>query len=184
MPRTRTRDTARSITPAKPARVRESRVAYGWTPCGFASIDTARLDVGSPRPRQKRGALGLRFQDHAHIVEEIRKGFRFTAFERLCREMRLSIYEVAEIASIARRTLARRKREGRLRALESEKVFRIAFLFDRAVEVLGGEEHARQWITSPSMSLRGQTPFRHAETEVGAREVEDLLGRLEHGVFS
>jgi uncharacterized protein (DUF2384 family) len=32
--------------------------------------------------------------------------------------------------------------------------------------------------------LGGKTPLEYADTEPGAREVEDLLGRLEHGVFS
>jgi len=34
------------------------------------------------------------------------------------------------------------------------------------------------------VGLGGETPLEYAETEVGAREVEDLLGRIEYGVYS
>ena len=54
----------------------------------------------------------------------------------------------------------------------------------RAVEVLESEENARRWLTSPQFGLGGAVPLEYAETEVGAREVEDLLGRIEHGVYS
>jgi hypothetical protein len=40
------------------------------------------------------------------------------------------------------------------------------------------------WFTSPKIPLDGKTPLECADTEIGAKEVEDLLGRLEHGVFS
>ena len=54
----------------------------------------------------------------------------------------------------------------------------------KAVEVMESEEHARQWLASPQVGLGGEVPLEYAETEVGAREVEDLLGRIEYGVYS
>jgi putative toxin-antitoxin system antitoxin component (TIGR02293 family) len=57
-------------------------------------------------------------------------------------------------------------------------------LFTKAQEVLRGRENARLWFTSPKIALGGKTPLEYADTELGAREVEDLLSRLEHGVFS
>ncbi len=54
----------------------------------------------------------------------------------------------------------------------------------KAAEVMEGEEPARRWLTSPQVGLGGAVPLDYAETEVGAREVEDLLGRIEYGVYS
>ena len=67
---------------------------------------------------------------------------------------------------------------------ESERVLRIGALFDRAVVVFGDEDQARQWLKSSQRALGGRTPLEYADTEPGAREVEDLLGRLEYGVFA
>lgn len=60
---------------------------------------------------------------------------------------------------------------------------RLAGLYGRAAEVIGDELLARQWMQTPGEAFAGKTPFEMAQTELGAREVEDLLLRVEHGVF-
>ena len=47
-----------------------------------------------------------------------------------------------------------------------------------------GEAAARDWLAKPARALDGETPIEHADTEAGAREVENLIGRLEHGVYT
>ena len=61
---------------------------------------------------------------------------------------------------------------------------RISNLYDRAIEVLGDQERAEAWLKAPQKALGMKTPLQYADTEIGAREVENLLGRLEYGVFS
>lgn len=41
-----------------------------------------------------------------------------------------------------------------------------------------------QWLQTPQPGLADQQPLAFARTEIGARAVEDLIGRLEHGVFT
>jgi putative toxin-antitoxin system antitoxin component (TIGR02293 family) len=54
----------------------------------------------------------------------------------------------------------------------------------KAVEVLESVEGARRWLNAPQVGLGGAVPLEYAESELGAREVEDLLGRIEYGVYS
>jgi putative toxin-antitoxin system antitoxin component (TIGR02293 family) len=54
----------------------------------------------------------------------------------------------------------------------------------RAIAVFGSRESALDWLRSPQFGLGGKIPLRYAETEVGAREVADLLGRIDYGVYS
>ena len=61
---------------------------------------------------------------------------------------------------------------------------RISNLYDRAIEVLGDQERAEAWLKAPNKALGMKTPLQYADTESGTREVENLLGRLEYGVFS
>ena len=49
---------------------------------------------------------------------------------------------------------------------------------------LGDAADARLWLGSPQVGLGGAVPLDYAETEVGAREVEDLLGRIDHNVYA
>ncbi len=123
-------------------------------------------------------------KDRQTQIRLLKKGLPMSAFEKLQEGIDVPVALLAAVTKIAPRTLTRRKREGRLLTDESERVLRISLLFDRAKEVLGDIEHARQWFKSPKVALGGKSPFEYADTEPGAREVEDLLGRLEHGVFS
>jgi len=48
----------------------------------------------------------------------------------------------------------------------------------------GNKEYAERWLNSPARSLGGVTPLEHAKTEEGVRDVEQLIGRIRHGIFS
>jgi len=81
--------------------------------------------------------------------------------------------------------LARRKASGRLTADESEKLLRLSSTFENTLDLFeGNRRQALAWLSSPKKEFEDQTPLEYSRTEVGAREVEDLIGRLEHGVFS
>ena len=118
------------------------------------------------------------------LIKKIKKGLPISAFEKIQKELDVSADILASTVNIATRTLARRKKEGRFHSDESERVLRIASLFDRALQVLHSQNRVQLWFKSPQKGLGGKTPLEYADTEPGAREVEDLLGRLEHGVFS
>lgn len=61
---------------------------------------------------------------------------------------------------------------------------RFARLMGQAVEVFELEESARHWLRSPAVGLGGAVPLDYAATEVGAREVENLLRQIEYRVYS
>ncbi|MEW6754199.1 MAG: antitoxin Xre/MbcA/ParS toxin-binding domain-containing protein [Candidatus Latescibacterota bacterium] len=158
----------------------EVRAFLRWTPSGMERVQGPIGGAARRRPRAyARAARG----GHA-VVEQLRPGLPVAASEELRRALEVSTGVLAEATSIAVRTLARRKREGRLRKDESERVLRIGALRRRATEVLEDPQAARQWLKSPKRALGGATPLEYADTEPGAREVEDLLRRLEDGVFS
>ena len=118
------------------------------------------------------------------LIKNIKKGLPISAFKKIQKELDVSADTLANTVNIASRTLARRKKEGRFLPDESERVIRIASLFDRAFQVFHKQDRVRLWFKSPQKALGGKTPLEYADTEPGAREVEDLLGRIEHGVFS
>jgi putative toxin-antitoxin system antitoxin component (TIGR02293 family) len=92
---------------------------------------------------------------------------------------------LGSLIGIPERTLARRRVAGKLTPEESERLLRVASIFEKAAELFEGDlEAAVGWLTSPKKALGQQQPLLYARTELGAREVENLLGRLEYGVFS
>jgi putative toxin-antitoxin system antitoxin component (TIGR02293 family) len=92
--------------------------------------------------------------------------------------------QLAAKLSISRSTLQRRKTNGRLSPDESDKVMRFARLLEHATDVFGDVDKARAWLKFPQRGLGGAVPLDYAETEIGAREVDNLLGRIDYGVYS
>ena len=129
--------------------------------------------------------IGLKAENTIQLVESIRRGLPYSAFERLQADIGVSSRELAGLVGISPRTLARRKSEGRLHPDESERLLRASRIYDSAVSLFEGDKAgALGWMRAPAAALSGRKPIEFARTEVGAREVEDLIGRLEHGVFA
>lgn len=130
------------------------------------------------------GRLGLKAENAVQLADSIDRGLAYRAFERLQADMGVTHRELAGLVGISARTLARRKAEGRLQPEESERLVRASRIFDDAVALFEGDKVAAlNWLRSPARALAGRKPIEFARSEVGAREVENLIGRLEHGVL-
>jgi putative toxin-antitoxin system antitoxin component (TIGR02293 family) len=149
---------------------------------GPSSRTPARRIAGYHR----RGrSLGLSASDTFDLIQQIERGFSFTTLLTLEANSGVSLALLASVIGIPERTLARRKTSGKLEPDESERLLRISTLFEKCVELFEGDVTAAvNWLTSPKKALNRQPPLLYARTELGAREVEDLIGRIDHGVFS
>ena len=131
-------------------------------------------------------ALRRAFPELAHetpdLIAAIKAGFPADRVENLRDSLELSTRRISDLLNIPSSTLARRRRAGRLDRDESERTYRVAHLLERATEVFGSLERARAWLKAPQYALGGAPPLAFADTEPGAREVERLLGRIEHGI--
>jgi len=118
------------------------------------------------------------------LVTKVQAGLHFRELEALRRSLGLPLDQLGAKLGISRATLHRRKAAGRLAPDQSDKVVRFTRIFAQAKQVFGDDERARLWLNFPQWGLGGAVPLDYARTEVGAREVEDLLGRIEYGVYS
>ena len=129
--------------------------------------------------------FGLRKYDPMHVMEQIQRGLSYSAFERFQRNTELPYRLLAKIVEIPERTLARRKDAGRFEPDESDRLARTSRVFARAIELFEGDAAgAREWLMSSVRALGGRTPLEFASTDVGAIEVDSLIGRLELGIPS
>ena len=133
-------------------------------------------------------SLGLRADTPADAIAHVERGLSPTAADRLADRLGLSPAQLARAAGTSPRTLARRRQTGRLAPAESDRLYRLARLFERAVEAFGGDaearEDAKRWFHLPQWALGEATPLDYAHTDPGAREVEALLDRIDHGVLA
>lgn len=154
-------------------------------------VSEAVLDYAGAIPAEEPGQhgylslLGLRAFDTAALMKRLDEGLSYAAFDRLKMRLQVSSRELANVALITPRTLARRKKAGRMQPAESDRLVRLARVFSRAIELFDGDvEAARSWLLRPQLAFGGAVPLSMTKTEVGSREVENLIGRIEHGVIS
>jgi len=132
-----------------------------------------------------RSSLGFQVARSIDLIRKIEKGFSFATLSNFVSTTGMSLPYTAAVLGIPERTLARRKKENRLSPEESERLLRISRLFEDTLRLFEGDRDAAvNWLRAPKKALRNQSPLQFARTEIGAREVENLIGRLEHGVFS
>lgn len=127
--------------------------------------------------------LGLRKTGALSLATAVRNGLAYRALDRFARETELPLGELGELIQIPSRTLVRRKTEGRLQPEESDRLLRVSRIFGLTIDLFEGDRVAAlHWLSSPQHALGDETPMALIQTDVGAREVESLIGRLEHGV--
>lgn len=128
--------------------------------------------------------LNIKTESTDQLIILLKKeGLSTESFDQLKTRLNISDSKLASIMQISNRTLNRRREKGRLRTDESERVLRLARIYDRAVDVFGSEEAATNWLKHPARGLGGPIPLEYADTAPGAEEVMTLLGRIAHGVF-
>jgi len=116
------------------------------------------------------------------VREVLRRGLPREVFERLRQTLGVPAEELADVLGIPLRTLARRTE--RFKRDESERLLRVWAVVHMALALVEEPAALQRWMTQPKRALGGLSPLRCCDTELGAREVEALLGRIAHGVFS
>ncbi len=128
-------------------------------------------------------SLNIKTDTTDQMIDRLKEGLPAESFDRLRRRLNISDNALAKIVQIPKRTLDRRRQSGKLRTDESERIFRLARVYDMAESVFGNPKKAENWLKKPARGLGGKIPLEYADTDLGALEVINLLGRVEHGVF-
>ncbi len=128
-------------------------------------------------------SLNIKAETTDHMIARLKQGLPAESFDQLRRRLNISDTALSRIVQISKRTLDRRRATGRLKTDESERILYLAQVFDKAVDVLGSREKAESWLKKPARGLGGKIPLDYADTILGANEVINLLGRIEHGIF-
>jgi putative toxin-antitoxin system antitoxin component (TIGR02293 family) len=128
-------------------------------------------------------SLDIKTETTDQMIQRLKEGFPPESFDMLRKRLNISDNALSKIVQIPKRTLDRRRHSGKFRTDESERIFRIAQVYDMAENVFGRAQKAEKWLKKPARGLGGKTPLEYADTNLGATEVINLLGRIEYGVF-
>ena len=145
------------------------------------ATDVAYDYLGGDRQFKRRPAT--RAAVHAMIVGGMPYGALFHLTGQFTA---LSDDDVANVVGISTRTL-RRQRDAPAKTMPADlgsRTWLFAETLAKASDVLGSKEAAERWMMQPAMGLDGARPIDLMRTVQGAELVNELLGRLEYGVYN
>lgn len=135
--------------------------------------------LGGP---QVLGEVVTQPDDLARIV---RKGLPALSVTALAGKLHMANRALSRKLGIPQRTLTRRLGQtSLLTPAESDRTVRMARVYANAVEMIGDREKAIAWLGTPNRALGGESPLDQLDSDIGARMVEDILGRIAYGVYS
>lgn len=125
--------------------------------------------------------VGVDVRSGLDLARAVRRGLSVQAAEHVLASGRLSAAEMDRVV-LPRKTLANRRKAGTLTSEQSDRLIRAARILAWADDTFGDPEKARRWLRRATSALGGERPLDLLDTEEGAREVETLLGRIDHGL--
>ncbi len=131
-----------------------------------------------------KGVLRERQATYEAIIDKARAGLPYATLEAIATRFEIPQEILVRVLHLPPRTLARRKKSRRLSADESDRLLRLARVVARAEDVFGSQERAGAWLRGTVRALGGVRPLDLLDTDLGAQQVERILGRIEHGVYS
>jgi putative toxin-antitoxin system antitoxin component (TIGR02293 family) len=132
-----------------------------------------------------RKVLGKAVSKPDELARLVRRGLPAVSVAALAARLHLGNRVLGHKLGIPQRTLTRRlSHASRLTPAESDRTVRMARVYAGAVEMIGDREKAIAWLGTPNRALGGDQPFDLLDTDLGARMVEDILGRIAYGVYS
>ena len=136
-----------------------------------------------PTPESRSALDHLLVREGA--VARVRSGLPFSTLDEVAAAAGVGRLALARVIGLPATTLARRRKAGLLAEEESDRLVRVARIVALVHDMmLGDGKAARWWLVEPHELLDGESPLERASTEAGGRDVEDLVGRIRHGVFS
>jgi putative toxin-antitoxin system antitoxin component (TIGR02293 family) len=132
-----------------------------------------------------RKAFRQKVETSSDLAKATRAGLSVNALDTLAQELSVQRAAVAKLLGISERTLSRRvTSNSRLTPAESDRVVRLARVLALAKETLGDMGRASRWLRTPNRALEGDQPIDRLDTDIGVQSVEQVLGRIEYGLYS
>ncbi len=116
-------------------------------------------------------------------IQKIKKRLPMQYFNSICKDIELSKKHLARIIQSSESNLVIRKKEGVFSFSESERLFRIRRVYKKALEVFDDEKEIKKWFKKPCWLLNDVAPIDYLDTEIGSREIENILQHIKIGTF-
>lgn len=118
------------------------------------------------------------------LIAIVRNGLKKGTLKTLAVHLGVTMDQMSSIIHTSHRNLQRKQDDDLLDPLKSEKVVEIALLAQKGIELLGSANNFREWLHTPLAAFGHSKPVEFLDTSLGIQMVKQVLGRLEHGIYS
>ena len=115
---------------------------------------------------------------------EIERGLPLSTLEEFSAYSGIAVKDLLEVVIPARTLKHRRQRQESLNLDESDRLARVARLYELAVKVFGDPEKTKRWLTKPKTKFEDRSPLTMMHTDLGGRQVEEMLYQIDEGFFA
>ncbi|MGR3810087.1 type II RES/Xre toxin-antitoxin system antitoxin [Jiulongibacter sp. NS-SX5] len=119
-----------------------------------------------------------------NVINTAREGLSMQRVSALASQLSLSLQELGQILHLSLRTLQRYSAEKILDTDASAKALKLATLKIKGENTFGSTEAFNTWLREANPALNNQTPLQMLDTPYGFDLIEQILGRIEHGIFA
>ncbi|WP_256004987.1 type II RES/Xre toxin-antitoxin system antitoxin [Pedobacter deserti] len=91
---------------------------------------------------------------------------------------------LSQVLGTTKTTLHKKQGNETFSASISEKVIALMDVYRFGYQVFSNREKFNKWVTAPNRSLDNRIPLEVMDTVFGIDEVKNIIGRIQHGVYS
>lgn len=130
------------------------------------------------------GIIGIPIVSDYDVLMAGESGIPKQAIDHLAGYIGISRKSMADVFEVSIRTLERKAPTTKLDKKTSSHALEIAKVMQHAFNVFEDEEKSKMWVNRRNRALNGKKPVEFFGTLTGLSMVNDVLGRIEDGVYS
>lgn len=127
-------------------------------------------------------AAGRAVRSMDDLAALVRQGLPFQALAVVMEGYGIAREPACRLLHLSHRNFLRRREQGRLSPDESDRLVRLARVLAHANRVFEDAAESAEWIRTPNTALGRQQPLSLLDTDIGVQQVDQVLGRIEHGI--
>ncbi len=133
---------------------------------------------------QAHGIIHQPIRNYVDLIKISREGLPVRALTQLMQYLEISSAELRWLMDMSQSTFQRRKSSKLLKATESERLVQLYQLIYKGLEIFEDKDDFLDWLKSRNQALGDIKPMELLRSQLGMHEVSELLGRIEHGIYS
>lgn len=145
------------------------------------------------KDRSSQATKIIKQSDYAHLIglksnfekmEQVRSGISKSVLVEIKNRINIDYDSLSIIIGTTKTTIHNKKNDEKFSSTVSEKIVALFDLYEFGYSVFEDKLNFEKWIQTSNRALDNKRPIELLDTIFGIDEVKNIIGRIEHGVYS